>query len=125
EHIAFNVADPVAVADWYVKHLGMRVARSVEGGPNTRFLADESGRTVLEFYRQNAPVPDYASFHPMVLHIAFVTRDIPKERDRLPGAGAKPDGDITKAANGDELCFLRDPWGLTVQLVKRATPLLQ
>jgi len=28
EHIAWNVADPAAVADWYVSNLGMRVFRS-------------------------------------------------------------------------------------------------
>lgn len=123
EHIAFNVADPVAMADWYVKYLGMRVVRAVEGAPHTRFLADESDRVVLEFYHQKAPVPDYESLDPMVLHIAFVTSDIPKTRDRLVTAGARVVGETTKTASGDELLFLRDRWGIALQLVKRATPL--
>ncbi|OAI51231.1 glyoxalase [Planctomycetaceae bacterium SCGC AG-212-F19] len=124
EHIALNVSDPIALADWYTRHLGMRVVRAVEGPPHTRFLADASGRTVLEVYRQKAPVPDYQSFDPMVLHIAFVTADIPRERDRLLAAGASGAGDISRTPNGDELLFLRDPWGITLQFVKRATPLI-
>ena len=29
EHVACNVADPVAMAAWYVEHLGMRVVRKI------------------------------------------------------------------------------------------------
>ncbi|MEO5822605.1 MAG: VOC family protein, partial [Vicinamibacteraceae bacterium] len=47
EHVALNVADPRAMADWYVTHLGMRVVRRVEGPPHTRFLADVAGATVV------------------------------------------------------------------------------
>jgi glyoxylase I family protein len=124
EHIALNVADPIAMAAWYTQHLGMRVVRRVEGPPHTHFLADESGRTVLELYRQKAPVPDYASMDPMVLHIAFTAPDIAAERQRLLTAGASSAGEITTTPNGDRLVFLRDPWGVTVQLVQRAQPLL-
>ena len=124
EHVALNVADPVALADWYVKHLGMRIVRQVDSGPLTRFIADESGRTVLEVYRQQAPVPDYPSMDPMVLHVAFLTKDIKAERDRLLKAGATVAKDIHTTPDGDEMAFLRDPWGVTVQLVKRAKPLL-
>lgn len=124
EHIALNVADPVALADWYTRHLGMRVVRAVEGPPHTRFLADASGRVVLEVYRQKAPVPEYAKFDPMVLHIALVAPDIARERDRLLAAGATGAGEVSQTPGGDELLFLRDPWGITLQLVKRAKPLL-
>jgi catechol 2,3-dioxygenase-like lactoylglutathione lyase family enzyme len=50
EHVAFNVADPVAMAQWYEKNLGMRTVRS--GGPpvNARFVADASGSVLIEIY---------------------------------------------------------------------------
>ena len=77
EHLALNVAEPIAMADWYVEHLGMRVVR--EGPPpvNTRFLADSGGTILLEIYR-NPPdaVPDYASMDPLLLHIAFAADDV-------------------------------------------------
>ena len=125
EHVALNVADPVALAAWYVKHLGMKIVRQVDEGPLTRFIADASGRTVLEVYRQKAPVPDYAAQDPMVLHVAFVAPDIRGSRDRLIAAGATIAKDIHTTADGDEMAFLRDPWGVVIQLVKRARPLLQ
>jgi glyoxylase I family protein len=125
EHMALNVADPVAMADWYVRHLGMRIVRQVDGPPHTRFVADGAGRTVVELYHQKAPVPDYASFDPMVLHLAFMTTDVRKERERLLAAGATPATDITKSPDGDEMTFLRDPWGVTIQLVRRGKPLLE
>jgi glyoxylase I family protein len=125
EHIALNVTDPVRMADWYVSHLGMRVVRRVEEAPFTRFLADESGRVVLELYGQRrAPVPDYASLDVMVLHIAFSATDIAGTRERLLAAGATSAADITCTPSGDEMTFMRDPWGLALQLVKRSKPLL-
>jgi glyoxylase I family protein len=124
EHVALNVADPVALAAWYVKHLGMKIVRQVDAPPHTRFIADESGRTVLEIYRQSAPVPDYASQDPMVLHVAFIAPDIRGTRDRLLAAGATVAKDIHTTPEGDEMAFLHDPWGVVIQLVKRAKPLM-
>jgi catechol 2,3-dioxygenase-like lactoylglutathione lyase family enzyme len=123
EHIALNVSDPVALADWYVRHLGMRVVRQVDTGPRTRFLADGSGRVVLEVYRQQAPVPDYAAMDPMVLHVAFKVDDVAAIRDRLRAAGATVATDTHRTDSGDVMAFLRDPWGITIQLVHRASPL--
>jgi catechol 2,3-dioxygenase-like lactoylglutathione lyase family enzyme len=54
EHIALQVPDPVAMADWYVKHLGMRVVRSGPPPAQARFIADSAGRTVLEVCRGKA-----------------------------------------------------------------------
>jgi len=66
EHVALNVADPVAMADWYVAHLGMRIVRRVEGAPHTRFIADAAGRTVVELYgHETTRVPDYAAMDPL------------------------------------------------------------
>ena len=50
EHIAINVGDPIAVADWYCKNLGMKV--KFEGGPpnNIRFISDSCGRMMFELY---------------------------------------------------------------------------
>ena len=124
EHVALNVSDPIALADWYVKYLGMKIVRQVDVPPHTRFIADESGRTVLEVYRQKAPVPDYASQDPMVLHVAFIAPDIRGTRDRLLAAGATVAKDVHTIPEGDEMAFLHDPWGVVIQLVKRAKPLM-
>src|SRR6266478_1648360 len=96
EHIALNVPDPVAAAEWYVRHLGMQVVRRVPGATQTHFVADHAGRVVLELYHQTkAPVPDYFAMDPMVLHIAFVVQDLATERQRLLAAGAHAVGEVT------------------------------
>jgi glyoxylase I family protein len=124
EHIALNVSDPVALADWHVRHLGMRVVRQMDGPPFTRFIADAADRVVLEVYHQDAPVPDYAAQHHFVFHIAFVTADVAAERARLLAAGATSVTEITRSPDGDVMTFLRDPWGIVIQLVRRGRPLL-
>jgi glyoxylase I family protein len=124
EHFALNVPDPVAAAAWYIEHLGLRVLRSLPDVPFTHFLADGAGRVVVELYRQTAPIPDYPAMNPFVFHIAFVAADVRGTLARLLAAGASAAGDVTVTPAGDEMVFLRDPWGVPLQLVRRATPLL-
>lgn len=123
EHVALNVADPVAMAEWYVRTLGMSIVRQVDGPPFTRFIADSVGRTMLELYKQDAPIPDYAGTNPFVLHVAFVADDIEAARARLLSAGATAVDDIKTTPAGDRMTFLRDPWGVVIQLLTRKTPM--
>jgi glyoxylase I family protein len=125
EHIACNVADPAAIAAWYVEHLGMRVARHGGGPSNIHFLADAAGRTVIEIYCNAAdPVPDYAAMNPLRFHIAFAAADPDAARSALVAAGATLVDDRTMP-DGSRLLMLRDPWGLPLQLCKRAAPILR
>jgi catechol 2,3-dioxygenase-like lactoylglutathione lyase family enzyme len=119
EHIAFQVADPATMADWYVRHLGFSVRRSSEEPVVARFLADVSGAVMLEVYRNpKVPVPDYASMDPALLHVAFLCDDLSGTIAHLTAAGASlvcgPE-----MLGEDELAMLRDPWGLALQLAKR------
>jgi glyoxylase I family protein len=124
EHVALQVADPAAVADWYVRHLGMRVVRTGDAPGHARFLADSAGASVLEIYAGPEPVPDYAAMDPLRLHVAFAPDDVEAERERLLAAGARAVGEIVVTPSGDRFAMLRDPWGLALQLACRATPLL-
>lgn len=125
EHVAFNVADPVAMAAWYEANFGMRTVRSF-GPPNhARFVADSSGQTMMELYRNpKAPVPEYPKIDPLILHVAFAVDDVRATRARLMQEGATAVGEVTVTENGDALAMLRDPWGFAVQLVTRATPMV-
>lgn len=123
EHAALNVPDARAHADWYVHHLGCRIARRVDAEPFTRFLADESGRVFLELYTHpKAPVPDYRSAPPLVLHVAFVAADARVAAARLRTAGAAAVAEDV-LPDGSVLVMLRDPWGVALQLCQRASPL--
>ena len=111
------------MADWYVKHLGCSIARA-GGAPNHgRFL--QAGPVLIEIYQSaSAPTPDYPAMHPCNLHLAFVSENLNADRDRLVSAGAKLVDDYFTNDAGDELMMLRDPWGVGLQLVKRAKPML-
>lgn len=124
EHVAFNVADPVAIAAWYVGHLGLCIAKHVPGPAQTHFLADDGGNTVLEIYR-NPPdqVPDYAAMDPLLFHLAFVSEDPTADAARLIAAGASRVDELI-LPDGSHLIMLRDPWGVALQLCKRARPLV-
>lgn len=125
EHVAFNVADPVAMAQWYEKNLRMRTVRS--GGPpvNARFVADASGQVMIEIYSNpKAAVPDYRKLDPLILHLAFHVDDVTSTRQQLLAAGATAEGDVTRSDGGDDLAMLRDPWGFPVQLVRRAKAMI-
>jgi catechol 2,3-dioxygenase-like lactoylglutathione lyase family enzyme len=123
EHCALQVPDAPALADWYVKHLGCSVARAGGAPAWVRFLA--AGPALIEVYEGSvAPTPDYFSRHPAQFHMAFVSEDLKADRDRLVKAGATVAEDCFRNPAGDELVMLRDPWGIGLQLVKRAKPML-
>lgn len=125
EHVALNVPDPLAMARWYVEHLGLTVKRRFLEAPWAHFLADDSGTVMLELYgNQKAPMLDLPSVAPAALHLAFVSSQIEADILRLTRAGATHVSGPDSTANGDQLAMLRDPWGVCVQLVKRAEALV-
>jgi glyoxylase I family protein len=124
EHIAINVGDAPRVVEWYVKNLDLVVMRATNEPPYMTFLADRGRNMMFEFYQQPVGVGDYARMHPVTFHVAFAVDDIEAERTRLIAAGATAEGEISTTPAGDKLCFLRDPWGMTLQLVMRASPML-
>ncbi len=123
EHLALNVTDARAMAAWYVQHLGLSVVRALESAPHTHFLADATGRTVLEVYSNPAaPYPNYKDQHWLVLHVAFVSADADADRARLERAGATP-ATVDALPDGSRLVMMRDPWGVCLQLCQRARPM--
>ncbi len=125
EHFGINVPDAAAMAAWYVEHLHMQIVRAVQGVPHTHFLADATGRVVMEIYTNpSAPIPDYANQDPLCLHVAFAVEDAAAERDALIASGATLVSNQT-LDDGSLLVMLRDPWGIALQLCQRAAPMLQ
>lgn len=125
EHFAINVSHPVEMADWYVEHIGLKVVKQEKEAPHTAFLADDGGRVMLEIYK-NPPddVPDYESMNPLIVHLALVSENPEKDKKRLLKAGASLISD-DKLEDGSHLVMLRDPWGLPLQLCKRAVSMLK
>jgi catechol 2,3-dioxygenase-like lactoylglutathione lyase family enzyme len=120
EHIGIQIEDPAAMGDWYVKHLGFVIKRSADAPVPVRFIADLGGQMMLEIYRNpKARMPDYRSLDPLLFHIAFTCDEVDKTIDRLVTAGAILYSDSEITPGGDTIAFLRDPWGLPIQLVNR------
>ena len=121
EHVAWQVEDPPAVAEWYGRHFGFRIVRRNDDAAKTHFLADASGKVIVEIYNNPAAtVLDYRGMHPLQLHIAFAVEDVKATRDQLLNAGCTVAEDYRATLAGDQMVMLRDPWGFAVQLVKRA-----
>lgn len=125
EHVAFLVHDPAEVSAWYEANLGMKVIRRAGSPMFAHFLADPSGLSLLEFYQHpTIPVPAYAEVDPWIHHIAFAVDDIEGQLVTLVAAGGTPLGDPLTNPAGDIAVFVRDPWGLALQLVKRQEAML-
>jgi hypothetical protein len=79
---------------------------------------------LLEIYN-NPPnqVPQYATMSPLQLHIAFVSQNPETDKDALIEAGATLVEEL-RLDDGSHLIMLRDPWGLALQLCKRAVFML-
>ena len=115
EHVAVDVADPAAFKAWWTANLGMRISTANDG-----FLTDDSGTFILEIYRtdKTPSAPDYRALAPMTFHIAFLSDDVDADVARLVAAGAEQVELVHKP--GFDMAILRDPQGVSIQLVKRA-----
>lgn len=124
EHFAINVEDPVAMSDWYEENMGLEVVKKAITPPYMTFLADDSGRVMIEIYKNPVDeVPEYRNMNPLIVHIAYVSKDPTKDKERLLKAGAQAVSD-DHLDDGSHLVMLRDPWGVCIQLCKRGTPML-
>ncbi|MEX0844615.1 MAG: VOC family protein [Balneolaceae bacterium] len=124
EHFAINVKEPLAMAEWYEKNIGLNIVKQSKEAPFMTFMADDSGRVMIEIYN-NPPdnVPDYKNMNPLLVHIAYVSEDPTDDKNRLVEAGATVISD-EHLDDGSHLVMLRDPWGVCIQLCKRGTPML-
>lgn len=122
EHFGINVPDARAMGQWYVDHLGFTLVRIREEAPYTRFLADETGRLVVELYTNpTGGIPAYPAQHPLVFHLAVWSADVQADSARLEKAGASLFVEEVMP-DGTRLTMMRDPWGVALQLCQRAKP---
>jgi glyoxylase I family protein len=126
EHVALNVPEPEAMAKWYAENLGMKIMREGPAPVSMRFITDAGENMMLELYHNPADeVPDYRSMGVRTLHIAFLVDDVAQIRGDLLDAGATMAEDVEVTDAGDEILILRDPWGIPIQFIKRAEPMLK
>jgi len=125
EHVAWQVQDPEAVSAWYGEHLGFRIVRKNSDPARTHFIADASGRVLVEIYNNPAaPVPDYSKMPFLHLHLAFASDDPARERERMLKLGCTIAEELRQTPAGDTLVMMRDPFGFSIQFCKRAKPFM-
>jgi catechol 2,3-dioxygenase-like lactoylglutathione lyase family enzyme len=126
EHLALNIADPQSMTNWYYENLGMKVIRKGTPPTYTNFIADAGHNMMFElFINTGFPLLDVSKINPLSLHIAFTVEDVRAIRNGLIAAGATLVEDVKMSASGDEILLLRDPWGVPIQFIKRAQPMLK
>ncbi|MEN2281345.1 VOC family protein [Algoriphagus sp. SE2] len=124
EHFALNVPDVQATALWYEEHLGLTVKKKMVESPFMTFLADDSGTVMLELYSNpKGETLEFKKLHPLAVHLALVSEDPKADKIRLIAAGATEFSDDI-LEDGSHLVMLRDPWGICLQLCKRANPMI-
>lgn len=124
EHFALNVEDPVSMATWYQKNLDFKIVRQMEIAPYTTFLADSSGRVMVEIYNNPSnEVPNYREMNSLLVHLAFISEIPDNDKNKLLTAGATLESE-KQLEDGSHLIMMRDPWGLAIQLCKRGVPML-
>lgn len=120
EHFAVNVTDVSKTVQWYTKNLGLIVVSEQKEAPFMNFLADTTGRVVIEFYhRPDALITDFNNAHPLTFHVAFVSENAQADRERLVQQGAVYVEEVKKQ-DGTHIIMLRDPFGMPLQLCQRA-----
>lgn len=124
EHPAIDVADPVATAKWWCENLGFTMTFQKDDATHTTFLVDATGRVAIEMYRARTTpaAPDYASMDPLTLHFGFTSKDIDADIKRLLKAGATLIEH--KVTPGFEGAMMKDPFGISIQFVKREKSVL-
>jgi glyoxylase I family protein len=124
EHFGLNVPDAKAMAEWYVKNLNMKIVRALPKSNQTHFLADEKDRLMMEIYTNPASaIPDHSTEHPLRFHFAFAVSEPAALKEKLVSAGASVVEEL-RFDDGSHLIMMRDPWGVPLQLCKRAKPMV-
>lgn len=116
--------DPIAMAQWYTKHLGLKILNQGKVAPFTTFLTDDSANVIVEIYKNPADeIPPYRKMNSLFLHLAFVSKSPELDKNNLLKAVAILETE-DHLEDGSHLVMMRDPWGLAIQFCKRGTDLL-
>ncbi|MEJ2644384.1 MAG: VOC family protein [Gammaproteobacteria bacterium] len=120
EHLAINVEHPRAVADWYVKYMGLKI---VSASKKMIFVRDPGSHFMFEFYRKPGAKGSYSAMNHAATHFAFAADDADALAKRMVEGGAKI---LKRTTNpvGDTVINMTDPWGNMLQVIHRVKPKL-
>lgn len=120
EHFAIYAADTIALKDFYVDALGMRVIVETAGDPPAYFLADDGGMAIEIIGR---PHGEAAVNQRWVCHVAFWVDDFKAAKAALEARGIVFETDTLIDNESMQTAFFKDPEGNRGQIVWRRRPL--
>jgi predicted enzyme related to lactoylglutathione lyase len=120
EHLAINVENPKAVADWYVQYLGLTI---VSASKKMIFVRDAGSHFMFELYNKPEAKGSFSSLSHASAHVAFAVDDADALSKKMVEGGAKILKTFTNPV-GDTVINMRDPWGNMLQIIHRVKPKL-
>jgi hypothetical protein len=125
EHIGLIVKYPIDMGKWYVENLGFKMLRCIgDNQHGASFIQDPEGNTVIEFGSLPESKPlDFHAFDPVQIHLAIECENPIQEAERLAKVGGNYLGECSGNEYPGEKVFVRDPWGLSIQLLNRKVKL--
>jgi catechol-2,3-dioxygenase len=122
EHIGICVEKPIEMAKWYHETLGFNIKFSAEDEEKGVAILVDSGDKVMLELGKLPKVSSLASRmnHHLQLHIALKSVDPDRDAEYLVSNGATFIERCPIKRPGEKLIVLSDPWGNTIQLVKRS-----
>ena len=121
EHIGLVVKDSKQMAAWYHSALGFIILKSVKTDTgHVAFIKCSKTGLIFELITNNtlAPVED-ALTHPLQVHIAFKSKDINTDKNRLLDMEAEFVTDCKTDDPDARVLIVKDPWGNFIQLARR------
>jgi glyoxylase I family protein len=120
EHFAVYAEDPIALKNFYVGALGLRVIVENAGPPPAYFLADDNGTAVEILAR---PEGERNANQRWICHFAFWVDDFVFMRDQLLKMDVTFEDDTLVETDELKTAFFKDPAGNRCQIVWRRTRL--
>jgi catechol-2,3-dioxygenase len=118
EHFAINAENIQEVVSWYVTDVGLEIVKGKKEPPFLTFLADSSGKVIMELYhRPDEVTTDFVNKHPLAFHVAFVSENTEKIKEITKRGCFFCRG--SRERRREPLVMLRDPWGMPLQLCQR------
>ena len=120
EHIAIDVENPKAVADWYVKYMSLTI---ISESKKMIFVGDPDRHAMFELYKKPDVKVRFSSLSHDSSHVAFATDDAAGLSKKMVEGGAKILKQFTNPV-GDTVINMKDPWGNNLQIIQRIKPKL-
>jgi len=122
EHAGLAARDTRALADWYVRVLGLRIVFDNGATPPAFMLKSQDGRMIEILPATSGEPTHYDQFLHGLRHLAWEVTDFDEALAHLRAQGVSEFFDHRETAE-TRLIFFRDPEGNLLHIVWRVRPL--